>query len=193
VANASARPHRRVLGLVFLTAFLDLAGFSIIFPLFPAMLEYYAGAAGSHTRLGMLVESLREYAGEGPNAELLVYALFGGVLGSLYSILQFVFAPIWGALSDRYGRRPTLLITLFGTMAAHVIWFFAGTFTWLIVARLLGGLMAGNISTVSAVVADTTAPEERSKGMGVMGAAIGLGFIFGPALRPSVVCRPRST
>jgi MFS family permease len=182
VADAKARPQRSVLGLVFLTAFLDLAGFSIIFPLFPAMLEYYAGAAGSHTRLGEMVAMLREYAGESPNAELLVYALFGGVLGSLYSILQFVFAPIWGALSDRFGRRPTLLVTLFGTMISYVVWFFAGTFTWLIAARLLGGVMAGNISTASAVVADTTTPADRSKGMGMMGAAIGLGFIFGPAI-----------
>jgi MFS family permease len=175
-------PRPKVLGLVFLTALLDISGFSILFPLFPDMLAHYVEREGPGSPIGQLAAWLQELVGEGENASLLVHALFGGLLGSLYSILQFAFAPIWGALSDRHGRRSTILITLTGTVLSHVLWFFAGSFALLIVARLLGGLMAGNLSTVSAVVADTTTPRERSKGMGVMGAAIGLGFVLGPVL-----------
>jgi MFS family permease len=171
-----------VLGLVFLTAFLDLAGFSILFPLFPALLAHYVAIEGPESFVGRIAARLAELAAEGGNGEILVHALFGGLLGSLYSVLQFACAPIWGSISDRHGRRPTLLVTLFGTAVAHAVWIFAGSFALLVLARLLAGVMAGNISTISAVVSDTTRPEERSKGMGTLGAAIGLGFVFGPAL-----------
>jgi MFS family permease len=171
-----------VLGLVFLTAFLDLAGFSILFPLFPALLAHYVELEGPGSLVGRLAARLAELAASGGPSELLVHTLFGGLLGSLYSFLQFACAPIWGSISDRYGRRTTLLVTLAGTALAHALWVFAGSFALLVFARLLAGVMAGNISTISAVVSDTTRPEERSKGMGVLGAAIGLGFVFGPAL-----------
>lgn len=176
------KQRKTVLGLVFLTAFLDLVGFSILFPLFPHMLEHYLELEGDDSLIGRLVAKLTEYAGEGDDRSVLVTALFGGVLGSIYSILQFLFAPFWGALSDRIGRRPTLLLTLGGTALSYVVWFFAGNFALLIAARLIGGIMAGNISTATAVVADVTEPENRAKGMGMVGAAIGLGFIFGPAI-----------
>jgi len=171
-----------VLGLVFLTAFLDLAGFSILFPLFPDLLAHYVALEGPESAVGRLAARLAELAAGGDRGEFLVHALFGGLLGSLYSLLQFACAPLWGSLSDRHGRRTTLLVTLAGTALAHTVWIFAGSFALLVVSRLLGGVMAGNLSTVSAVVADTTSPEERPKGMGVLGAAIGLGFVFGPAL-----------
>lgn len=182
MSTSKNRTNRSVVGLVCLTAFLDLAGFSIIFPLFPAMLDHYLEREGPDSLIGGIVRQLQELAGENGDTTFLVHALFGGLLGSLYSILQFVFAPIWGALSDRIGRRPTLLVTLAGTALANLLWVFAGSFGLLIAVRLLGGLMAGNIGTVSAVVADTTTPETRSRGMGMMGASIGLGFIFGPAI-----------
>ncbi len=173
-----AKP-RSVLGMVFLVVFIDLMGFSIIFPLFPEMMEHYLEREGAGSLVGRLVASLEEFAGSNENA---VYTLFGGVLGSLYSLLQFLFAPIWGAISDRHGRRWTLLVTLTGTLLSYVAWFFAGSFAVLIVARLLGGIMAGNVSTASAVVADVTSGRERAKGMGILGMAIGLGFILGPAV-----------
>lgn len=182
MSTPKATSSKSIFGLVFLTAFLDLAGFSIIFPLFPAMLDHYLEQEGPNSLIGGLARQLEELAGSGEGSTFLVHALFGGLLGSLYSILQFVFAPIWGALSDRIGRRPTLLVTLAGTALANLMWVFAGSFGLLIVARLAGGMMAGNIGTVSAVVADSTTPQTRSRGMGMMGAAIGLGFIFGPAI-----------
>ena len=177
----STGSKKGVLGLAFLVAFLDIVGFSIVFPLFAHMLEHYVGLEGPDSAVARLVERLSGLV-EGENQQFAVNALFGGVLGSLYSLLQFLFAPIWGGLSDRIGRRPTMLITLLGTVAGYVLWTFAGTFALLIVARLVSGLMAGNISTVTAVVSDVTTPENRSKGMGLVGAAIGLGFVFGPAI-----------
>ena len=170
---------RSVLGLVFLTVFLDIVGFSIIFPLFPGMLDYYFTAEGAESLIGRLVSGLQEFAGEDRNA---VQTLFGGLLGSVYGLLQFVFATFWGGLSDRVGRRPVLLLTLSGTVLAYVLWSLAASFWVLVVARVLGGAMAGNISTASAAVADTTSGQDRAKGMGIVGMAIGLGFILGPAL-----------
>jgi MFS family permease len=170
---------RSVLGIVFLTVFLDIVGFSIIFPLFPEMLDHYFALEGADSSLGRLVGWLGSFTGGDGNA---VQTLFGGLLGSLYGLLQFFFAPIWGGLSDRIGRRPTLLLTLTGTVFSYVLWGFAGSFWVLIAARLIGGAMAGNISTASAAVADTTTPQDRAKGMGMVGMAIGLGFILGPAL-----------
>ncbi len=165
-----------------LTAFIDLIGFSIIFPLFPQMLEHYLSLEGETSALASFVVMLQRFAGDGDNASFLVTVLFGGLLGSLYSILQFIAAPFWGGLSDRIGRRTTILITLTGTALSYVGWFFAGSFAILVFARLLGGAMAGNLSTVTAVVADVTDDKNRSRGMGMVGAAIGLGFIFGPAI-----------
>jgi MFS family permease len=173
---------RSVLGLVFLTAFLDLVGFSVIFPLFPAILDHYLALEGPESLVGRLVGALGAIVGGEERAEFAVATLFGGVLGSLYSFLQFLAAPFWGALSDRIGRRPTLLVTLAGTAASYLAWGFAGSFAVLVAARFVGGAMAGNLSTISAVVADTTTGRERAKGMGALGAAIGLGFLVGPAI-----------
>lgn len=173
--------RRSVLGLVFLTVFLDMVGFSVIFPLFPAMLEHYLALEGSGSPIGRLVEFLARIVGDEPGS-FAVAALFGSLLGSLYSLLQFFSAPFWGSLSDRIGRRPTLLVTLAGTAASYVLWCFSGSFMVLVLARLLGGIMAGNISTASAVVADTSSAADRAKGMGMLGAGIGMGFVFGPAI-----------
>lgn len=181
--SPTAAPRSRsVLGIVFLTAFLDLAGFSILFPLFPAMLDHYLALEGEASLVGRFVAVLRDFAGDSANADFLVVTLFGGILGSLYSILQFLFAPFWGSVSDRIGRRPTLVVTLLGTALAYVLWFFAGSFALLVASRLFAGLMAGNLATASAVVADVTSAKDRTKGMGLLGAAIGLGFILGPAI-----------
>ncbi len=159
--------------------FLDMVGFSILFPIFPRMLEHYLALEGRESAIGRLVEWLRELAGGDANA---VDALFGGLLGSLYSVLQFLFAPVWGGLSDRIGRRPTLLLTLGGTLAGYALWIVSGSFWLLVLSRLVAGLCSGNIATASAVIADVTAGRERARGMGLVGMSIGLGFILGPVL-----------
>ena len=165
--------------IVFLTVFIDVVGFSIIFPLFPEMLDYYLKLDGKESLIGSLVVWLDQFAGGDTNA---VATLFGGVVGSLYGFLQFVFAPIWGAYSDRHGRRPTLIFTLGGIVLANLIWVFAGSFALLVLGRALGGIMAGNISTASAVAADITTGKNRASGMIIIGVALGLGFILGPAI-----------
>jgi len=170
--------RRSVMGVVFLTVFLDMVGFSIIFPLFPSILDHYLAVEGEASLVGDLQRWLQGFA----DSDWAVIALFGGVLGSLYSFLQFLFAPVWGALSDRHGRRPVLLLTLGGTALSYLVWILAGGFALLVVARLLGGVMAGNLSLASAAIADTHEGKDRAKGMGMMGAGIGLGFVLGPAI-----------
>lgn len=159
-------------------------GFSIIFPLFPAMLDYYI--AEGRDRFGLLqsivgvLEKLSPIEGEG--SRFFVTVLFGGILGSLYSVLQFVFSPIWGRYSDRVGRKKVLRLTLLGTVFGYLAWVFAGDFWILVASRVFAGCMSGNISVASAAISDVTSREKRSKGMAVVGVAIGLGFLFGPAI-----------
>jgi MFS family permease len=175
-------PRRTSLGVIFLTLYIDLIGFSIFFPLFPSMLEYYLGREGHAGILGWLlaqVEALTRFSNlESHYTEV----LFAGFLGSIYSLLQFVFAPFWGARSDRLGRRNVLLLTVAGTALSYLVWMFSGSFLLFIVSRLLGGIMSGNLSVATAAVADVTSRENRAKGMGLIGAAFGLGFITGPAI-----------
>jgi MFS transporter, DHA1 family, tetracycline resistance protein len=144
---------RSPLAIVFLTVFLDLVGFGIVIPLLPLYAERF---------------------GAGPVTVTLLVAL--------YSLMQFFFAPWWGRLSDRVGRRPVLLVGLFGAAASYLLFGLAGSLTMLFVARALNGLMGANVGVAQAYVADITGPEERARGMGLIGAAFGLGFIFGPAI-----------
>ncbi len=187
-SHNAARPPlgpeaKPVLKVVFVTLFLDLVGFSIIFPLFPHMLEHYLFQEQATGPLTMLVDGLTRFSEwAGVSEQMSVTVLFGGVLGSLYSILQFVCAPILGRLSDRFGRKPILLVSIAGIAVSYGMWFFAGTFAMLVAARVLGGMMSGNISTATAVVADVTTPENRSRGMAIIGIAFGVGFMFGPVI-----------
>jgi len=139
--------------LLFLVVFINLLGFGVIIPLLP----FYV-----------------LHLGAGPELIALVFSIYSGV--------QFLTAPIWGRLSDKFGRRPILVWTLVGTIASYVMLAYADTFSMLVASRFLGGVMAGNLGTVYAYVTDITTEENRSKGMGLMGAAFGLGFIFGPAI-----------
>ncbi|MGB1277493.1 MAG: MFS transporter, partial [Nannocystaceae bacterium] len=146
--NEQSGNQRRVpLGVILLTVFIDLVGFSIIFPLLPEMLDHYLGLEGETGLLGGLLEVLRAAANpSGDQADLYTQVLFGGVLGSLYSLLQFLAAPIWGTISDRIGRRRVLMFTTVGMAVAYGMWAMAGTFLVLVLSRLVGGLMGGNIS-----------------------------------------------
>ncbi len=161
---------------------MDLVGFSVIFPLFPSILEYYLELDGEAGALAWILERLDSVSQMTGGGERFTPVLFGGVLGSLYATLQFFFSPFWGALSDRYGRRRILLVTTTGTCLSYLLWMLSGNFALLIGARLLGGAMSGNLSVATAAVADVTTRENRSKGMGLIGVAFGLGFVIGPAL-----------
>lgn len=176
---------KKILKLMFLTMFMDLIGFSIIFPMFPAMAKYYLAVdADNYFLSGMmnLISSIQASTTGVGNVGMSTVVLFGGLLGALYSLIQFVTAPLWGGISDRIGRRPVLLISVFGLFLSYVLWFFSGSFTLLLVARAVGGLMSGNLSIASAVVSDITDFKNRSKGMAFIGIAFACGFVFGPAL-----------
>ena len=178
---------KSVFGIVFLTIFLDMVGFSIIFPLFPAMLDHYLFLEQSMGG-GILSSFVSWVSAFGNQASIdnpgfrLETVIFGGILGSLYAVLQFVFAPIWGGLSDRYGRKPILMFTLFGTAVGYFLWIMSGNFWLLVLSRLIGGMAGGNISVATAAIADVTSREKRSKGMAFVGIAFGLGFVLGPAI-----------
>jgi len=173
---------KKSLKIVFLTLFLDLVGFSIIFPLFPALAKWYLTVDSENVFLKAIFGSINALTETGGATNFSSIVLFGGALGAIYSLLQFVAAPIWGGISDKIGRRPVLIISVFGLFLSYVLWFFSGSFTVLILARFIGGIMGGNISTATAVVADVTQKENRAKGMATIGIAFALGFIIGPAM-----------
>jgi MFS family permease len=179
---ASPRPQRPLsLGVIFLTLYIDLIGFSIIFPLGPDLLDHYLKLEGHTGALGWLVaqtDAMAKAAGIGNYAPV----LFGGVLSSVFSILQFIFAPFWGAVSDRRGRRGVLLLTVAGTALGYLVWVFSGSFWLFLLSRVVSGAFSGNLSVATAAVADVTSRAERSKAMGLVGAAFGLGLVTGPTI-----------
>jgi ferrochelatase len=184
--NELPEKSKKILKLMFLTMFMDLVGFSIIFPMFPAMAQHYLSVDADNYFLSAMMGLISNIQSISVSSDgsvgMSTIVLFGGLLGALYSLLQFVAAPVWGAISDRVGRRPVLLISVLGLFISYGLWFFAGSFTLLILARAIGGLMSGNLSIASAVVSDVTDEKNRSKGMAVIGIAFALGFVIGPAM-----------
>lgn len=138
---------------VFLVVLIDLMGFGIVLPLLP----YYASRFEASP-------------------------LAIGLLYSVYSFSQLIFSPLWGAWSDRVGRRPIMLLSTFGSTASYLLFAFSHTLPVLFFSRILAGVMGGNIAAAQAYVADVTEPADRAKGMGIIGAAFGIGFALGPAL-----------
>lgn len=156
-----------------------MMGFSVIFPIFPETLRFFLSREKDPI-LYFFIHILNLFNTNSDHRLFIV--LFGGFVGSIYSILQFFFAPIWGRLSDRVGRKSALVLTSTGNFLGYVVWFFSGSFTLFVVSRLITGCMGGNISVASAAMADVTSEKDRAKGMGMIGAGIGLGFMFGPPL-----------
>jgi len=146
---------RSPLLVIFVTVFIDLVGFGIVIPVLP----YYAEG----TKFGATPSQV-------------------GLLFASYSIMQLIFAPVLGRLSDKHGRRPVLLASLLGTALGFFILGFATTLWMLFLGRIIDGVSGGNISTAQAYIADVTTKENRAKGMGLIGAAFGLGFVLGPAI-----------
>lgn len=156
-----------------------MMGFSVIFPIFPETLKIFLAKSGDPVldKFTDLTRILMETSGGDWS---LFVALFGGIVASLYSLLQFAFAPIWGRISDRVGRKPILVFTSLGSFFGYAIWFFSGSFSLFVLSRVITGMMGGNISVASAAMADITTEKDRAKGMGLIGAGVGLGFIAGP-------------
>ncbi|MEP6903031.1 MAG: MFS transporter, partial [Actinomycetota bacterium] len=152
--NAPEKFFTKPLIIIFVTIFIDLVGFGVAIPVLPAYAKNEFGA--SPFVIGWLVAS--------------------------YSIMQFISTPFLGQLSDKYGRRPILFISLLGTSIAALITGLSTTLWMLFFGRIFDGITGGNISTAQAYIADVTTRENRAKGMGLIGAAFGLGFVFGPAI-----------
>jgi len=171
--------RKRTLSLVLPAIFLDFVGFSIIFPLFPQLADWYLLSSPDDPIL-RLIFSAASFFGTGNGATDIV--LFGGILGGLYALLQFIAAPLWGTLSDRVGRKPVLLITIAGLFLAYCLWVFSGAFWVFFLSRVFAGTMSGNISAATAAIADVSHSKKRSASMALVGMSIGLGFIIGPAI-----------
>ncbi|MFT4587411.1 MAG: DHA1 family tetracycline resistance protein-like MFS transporter [Candidatus Binatia bacterium] len=151
--------NRPSLLIIFLTVFIDLIGFGIVLPLLSIYAELFGGSY-----------------------------LLVGVIAASYSMMQFVFAPAWGRLSDKIGRRPVILISLAGASGSYALFAIASRFPGetgllvLLLSRIFAGICGANLSVASAYIADITPPEQRSKRMGLIGMAFGLGFICGPII-----------
>ena len=176
----SSRPLS--LGVIFLTLYIDLIGFSIIFPLGPDLLAHYLNLEGHTGVLGWLLAQTDALAHALGKDRSFAAVLFGGVIMSFFSVLQFVFAPLWGAISDRRGRRGVLLLTVAGNSLGYLVWVCSGSFWLFLLSRIVTGAFSGNLSVATAAVADVTTRAERSRAMGMVGAAFGLGLVTGPAI-----------
>lgn len=170
------------LGVIFLTLYIDLIGFSLFFPLGPALLSYYIEHEAEGSLFHTLFLQLQAMAHATGAPDLATGALFAGALGSVYSFMQFIFSPIWGARSDQVGRRPVLLMTIAGNAFSFLVLALSGSFTVFLISRIVSGIMGGNLAVAVAAVSDVTSRENRAKGMGLVGAAFGVGFLTGPAL-----------
>lgn len=143
---------------IFITLLVDVIGIGIIIPVLPDLIQEVAGVSISEA------------------------SVIGGILISAFSVMQFLFSPVLGNLSDQYGRRPILLISLFGFGLDYLLMAFAPSLGWLFLGRILAGIMGASFTTASAYIADVSTPEKRAQNFGLIGAAFGLGFIIGPAL-----------
>lgn len=143
---------------ILITLFLDVLGLGIIIPILPELIKEFVG--GNNALAGR----------------------YFGIIAAAYALMQFLFAPILGSLSDRFGRRPIILISLFGLGIDYLIQGLAPSIGWLFVGRIIAGIMGASITTANAYIADISTPETRAQNFGLVGVAFGLGFIFGPAL-----------
>lgn len=149
---------RPALGFIFVTLLIDIIGLGIIIPVLPALIQELTG--------GSLADASR----------------YGGWMLFAYALMQFICAPVMGGLSDRFGRRPILLASLFGFGLDYIFMAFAPTLAWLFVGRIIAGVMGASFTTASAYIADISTPEKRAQNFGLIGAAFGLGFIIGPTI-----------
>ncbi len=154
-----ATNRKAAMGFIFITLLIDITGFGLIIPVMPKLIEQLLGVSS-----------------------ISLASQYGGWLTFAYAFMQFIFAPVMGNLSDRYGRRPVLLFSLFGFGIDYLFLSFAPSIAWLFVGRLIAGITGASFTTASAYIADISTPENRAQNFGMIGAAFGLGFIIGPLI-----------
>ncbi|MBL9158526.1 MAG: TCR/Tet family MFS transporter [Verrucomicrobiales bacterium] len=151
-------PRKPALVFVFITLFLDVLGIGLVVPILPKLVESLAGGGVDRA------------------------SYFYGWLVGLYALMQFLFAPILGNLSDRFGRRPVILFSLLGSGLDYFLLAWAPSLPWFFLGRIISGITGANFSAAAAYIADVSPPERRAANFGLIGAAFGIGFIFGPAV-----------
>jgi len=154
----AAEPSRAAVAFIFITVALDMLALGMIIPVLPKLIEQFEG--GNTVRAAEMI----------------------GLFGTMWASVQFLAAPVLGALSDRFGRRPIILLSNLGLGLDYILMALAPTLGWLVVGRLISGVTSASIVTAFAYVADVTTPDKRAKSYGIMGAAFGIGFVVGPAL-----------
>src|ERR1700716_3147335 len=157
-ADVTTAPRQAAFAFVFVTVLLDMLALGMVIPVLPKLVESFLG--GDTARAAQVV----------------------GLFGTVWALMQFIFSPVQGALSDRFGRRPVILMSNFGLGLDYVLMGLAPNLAWLFVGRVISGMCAASISTAFAYVADVTPPERRSARFGMLGAAFGVGFVIGPAI-----------
>jgi DHA1 family tetracycline resistance protein-like MFS transporter len=156
--NLPRRDSGAAISFIFVTVLIDAIGFGIVLPVTPDLIMELTGVTVSEA------------------------SLYGGWMGFAYAVMQFIFGPVVGNLSDRFGRRPVLLLSLLTFGIDYALMAFAPTIAWLFLGRAIAGMAGAAHTTANAYIADVSPPEKRAQNFGLMGAAFGLGFIFGPAL-----------
>jgi DHA1 family tetracycline resistance protein-like MFS transporter len=156
--DTTSAPRKAAFAFVFVTVLLDMLALGMVIPVLPKLVESFLD--GDTARAAQVV----------------------GLFGTVWALMQFVFAPVQGALSDRFGRRPVILMSNFGLGLDYVLMGLAPNLVWLFIGRVISGVCAASVSTAYAYVADVTAPEQRSARFGLLGAAFGVGFVVGPAI-----------
>jgi DHA1 family tetracycline resistance protein-like MFS transporter len=151
-------PTRAAFAFIFVTVALDMLALGVMVPVLPRLIQQMEG--GDVARAAAVT----------------------GVFGFAWALMQFLFSPILGTLSDRYGRRPVVLLSNLGLGVDYIFMALAPSVPWLFVGRLISGITAASFPTASAYIADVTPPEERAARFGLLGAAFGLGFVVGPAV-----------
>src|ERR1043165_2224870 len=150
-------PRRAAFAFVFVTVLLDMFAIGIIIPVLPKLVESFMG--GDTARA----------------------AIVYGIFGTAWALMQFLFMPVLGTLSDRFGRRPIILLSNFGLGLDYILMALAPSVRWLFVGRVISGITAASVSTAGAYIADVTPAEQRAATFGLLGAAFGAGFVVGPA------------
>lgn len=170
--SGDPEPRRAAIAFILFTLFIDILGIGIVIPVLPELVKQLVEEPATSSQIGEVTDSI-------------VFSRAGryvGVIGATYALMQFLCAPIMGAISDRFGRRPVLLVSLFGLGIDFLIQGFAPNIWWLFVGRTLAGVMGASLTTGNAYIADISTDETRARNFGLVGAMFGLGFTIGPAL-----------
>ncbi len=178
--------QKRNLFVLFFIIMIDFIGFTLIFPLVPDLLLFYlnhpvykSDQVIIHFFL-IIDKTFKQLLPFNNNLNGDVVLIVGGIISSIFSILQFIFSPFWGKLSDLYGRKKILIYTNIGLGLSYLFWLFSKSFTMFLLSRVVGGIMSGNLGIASAAMADMSNKENRTAYMGLVGMAFGLGFVVGP-------------